>query len=80
MEGDGGRAERAFRRHALPALPKDRRVFARHDQAASATAVVPEPTNDIEAFEDWVAAIRKRRSRHEAQCISYGPGQTPVDS
>jgi hypothetical protein len=36
-----------------------------HDQAAAARAEVPEPVvlkADIEALENWVAAIRKRRS------------------
>ena len=75
MEGDGGRAERAFRRHALPALPKDRRVFARHDQAASASAVVPELMNDIEAFEDWVAAIRKCGPGTRLSAFPMGPGK-----
>jgi hypothetical protein len=35
-----------------------------HDQAAAARAAIPEPSvlkADIDALENWVAAIRKRR-------------------
>ncbi len=48
------------------AMTKCSRWLPGHDQAAAARAAVPEPTelkDDIEALENWVAAIRKRRSR-----------------
>ena len=48
------------------AMTKCSRWLPGHDQAAAARAPVPEPTelkSDIEALENWVAAIRKRRSK-----------------
>jgi energy-coupling factor transporter ATP-binding protein EcfA2 len=48
------------------AMTKCSRWLPGHDQAAAARAAVPEPMelkDDIEALEDWVAAIRKRRSK-----------------
>jgi energy-coupling factor transporter ATP-binding protein EcfA2 len=46
------------------AMTKCSKWLPGHDQAPAARAAVPEPTelkNDIEALENWVAAIRKRR-------------------
>jgi energy-coupling factor transporter ATP-binding protein EcfA2 len=46
------------------AMTKCSRWLPGHDQAASARAPVPEPTelkDDIEALENWVATIQKRR-------------------
>ena len=46
------------------AMTKCSRWLPGHDQAAAARAPVPEPTElkgDIEALENWVATIRKRR-------------------
>jgi hypothetical protein len=48
------------------AMTKCSRGLPGHDQAAAARAAVPEPTelkDDIETLENWVAAIRKRRSK-----------------
>jgi energy-coupling factor transporter ATP-binding protein EcfA2 len=48
------------------AMTKCSRWLPGHDQAAAARAPVPEPaelTDDIEALENWVAAIRRRRSK-----------------
>ena len=48
------------------AMTKCSRWLPGHDQAAAARAAVPEPTelkDDIEALENWVAVIRKRRSK-----------------
>jgi energy-coupling factor transporter ATP-binding protein EcfA2 len=48
------------------AMTKCSRWLPGHDQAAAARAPVPEPAelkDDIEALENWVAAIRKRRSK-----------------
>jgi energy-coupling factor transporter ATP-binding protein EcfA2 len=47
-------------------MTKCSRWLPGHDQAAAARAPVPEPAelkDDVEALEDWVAAIRKRRSK-----------------
>lgn len=47
-------------------MTKCSRWLPGHDQAAAARAPVPEPTelkDDIEALENWVATIRKRRSK-----------------
>lgn len=46
------------------AMTKCSRWLSGHDKAAAARAPVPEPPelkNDIEALDNWVAAIRKRR-------------------
>ena len=46
------------------AMTKCSKWLAGHDQAAAARAEVPEPDElktDIEALEDWVDVIRKRR-------------------
>jgi energy-coupling factor transporter ATP-binding protein EcfA2 len=48
------------------AMTKCSRWLPGHDQAAAARAPVPEPAElkgDIEVLENWVAAIRKRRSK-----------------
>jgi energy-coupling factor transporter ATP-binding protein EcfA2 len=48
------------------AMTKCSRWLPGHDEAAAARAAVPEPKelkDDIEALENWVAAIRKRRSK-----------------
>jgi len=45
-------------------MTKCSKWLADHDQAAAARAEVPEPDElktDIEALEDWVDVIRKRR-------------------
>jgi energy-coupling factor transporter ATP-binding protein EcfA2 len=47
------------------AMTKCSRWLPGHDQAAAARAAVPEPTElkgDIETLQNWVAAIRQRRS------------------
>ena len=47
------------------AMTKCSKWLPGHDQAAAARAAVPEPAElkvDIEALENWVAAIRKRRT------------------
>jgi len=46
------------------AMTKCSKWLPGHDQAAAARADIPEPAElkaDIEALENWVAAIRKRR-------------------
>lgn len=51
------------------AMTKCSKWLAGHDQAAAARAPVPSTTElkaDIEALENWVAAIRKRRTYHAA--------------
>jgi hypothetical protein len=48
------------------AMTKCSRWLPGHDQAAAARAPVPEPTelkDDIQALENWVATIRKRRPK-----------------
>jgi hypothetical protein len=47
------------------AMTKSSKWLSGHDQAAAARAAIPEPTElkgDIEALENWVAAIHRRRS------------------
>jgi energy-coupling factor transporter ATP-binding protein EcfA2 len=47
------------------AMTKSSKWLPGHDQAAAARAPIPEPKelkDDIDALENWVAAIRKRRS------------------